>query len=200
MNTSISSNLNFYGFSNIVALTRSQVGDKYISYISAKLDNIGEPDLERYQKIREQQGLLANKETDNIATFVYICDKSKNKETLYFQEKPIFWGDELKTLGEKYVPKLMSEENYKKEENIHMKVYTLLASLTRRISNMKFNNEDAGLKNVLERLYKTLNHITSDQRETMELLKCGCLKLDPFQDLASDFNRAVVHTMKQFFK
>ena len=200
MKTSINSNLNFNGFSNIVALSRSQVGNKYISYISAKLDNKGEPDLDRYQKIREQQGLLANKETDNVATFVYVLDKDQNKETLYFHEKPMFWGDELKALGEEYVPKLMSAENYKNEENIHMKVYTLLASLTKRMSNMKFNNEDASLKDVLERLYKSLNHIISDQREAMDLLRCGCLKLDPFQYLASDFNRAVVHTMKQFFK
>lgn len=199
MNIQRVSNVGFKGFTNIVALQNAPVDDKSISYISALLDNEGKRDLEKLNNIKQFQYLLGNTQEDDVLNLVYVYDKSKRVETLYYQSRPLFWGDELVDIEEKYIPKMISRTDYEYEKFLHMKIYTFLAKITKRMSNSKFNNEDEQYKHVLENLFGSLTKIVKSESSAFYLLRGGCMKINKFQDVSESFNKAISMTMDRFF-
>lgn len=192
------SGTNFKGYSNIISLINAPIDDKSISYLAMKLDNDGERDLDKYIEIQKMKNQY-NGSSDDILTFAYSYNKRNGLDMFYFQGKPIFWGNELLYLEENFVPRALSHKDYKKIETIHMKMYTLLASITKRMMYDKFNNEDRNFKFVIQKVFDNLVNVTKDEQSAFDLLRAGCMKINKFQSVASGFNKAIVQTMGHFF-
>ena len=107
---------------------------------------------------------------------------------------------------EKFVPRFFNQKKFKEIENIHLKIYTFLADLTKRLSYEKFENENSNVKEVIKTVYKNLQNINKvgflffDQREAFNLTSIGALKQDSFQKMARSLNRKIVETMTEFFR
>lgn len=198
-------NVSFKGYTNVISARNVQLGDKLINYIAMKLDDNGEKDLTKLREIRKLQGCPDNLPNNDILTFIHVDDTYA--ESIYFSDKGMCWGEHLKVVEEEFVPKFLSKATYKRIETAHLKAYTLLASLTRRMANDKFENEDTDIKRVIQTTFTNLKNIKkrasyrvfSDQ-EAFELTSVGCLKQTKFQPLAEIFNNKIARTMKAFFK
>ena len=197
-------NISFKGYSNIVSLHKANIGGLETSYIALKLDDNGEKDLSKLREIRKLQNYPANYPYDNILTLVHVTDG--RYEDLYFSENHICLGEQLKVVKDEYVPKFVKNDEFKKIEEAHLKAYTLLASLTKRMSFDKFENEDMDIKKVIQVLFRNLQLIGRNdfcifnRDEAFELTSAGCLKMSKFQTLASKFNKKIVETMTAYFK
>ena len=192
------SRTNFKGYSNVISLINAPIDDKSISYIAMKLDNNGEKDLDKYIEIQKMQNQYKGS-ADDILSFAYSYNKRTGLDMFYFQGKPMFFGSELLYLEENFVPRAISKKDYKNIETIHMKIYTMLASITKRMRFDKFNNEDKNFKIVIQKLFDTLVNITRSERDAFYLLRAGCMKVNKFQNVAGGFNKAIVQTMGHFF-
>ena len=197
-------NINFRGYSNILSVKNIKIGDLYTSYIGMKLDdNNGYKDLSELKKLHELQGHKERFNNDDILTITYTA--SESSEDLFFCEKSMCWGEQLKIIKDEYIPKFITRDKYKQLENIHLKAYTLLASLTKRMSYDKFENEDQNITRVIDALNKNLRilrkgeFILFDKNETFELLCAGCLKHFKFQSVAKDLNKIISRSMTNFF-
>jgi hypothetical protein len=197
-------NINFKGYTNILSVKNVKIGDLYTSYIGMKLDdNNGYKDLSELKKIHELQGYRERFNNDDILTITYAA--SERSEDIFFCEKAICWGEQLKIIKDEYIPKFITESKYKQMEDFHLKAYTLLASLTKRMSCDKFEHEDQNITRVIDTLNKNLRFLRKgefilfDQHETFELLSAGCLKHFKFQSVAKGFNKIISRSMSNFF-
>ena len=195
-------NISFRGYNNILcAFDSTDSNAKYVASMSMQLnDEDGVSDLTEYKKLKYMQSSVANPSNDDVLTITYVIDKTKNTEHIYLNTKEMYFGDELRYIGEKYVPKIMSQENYKLEETLHMKAYTLLASLTRRLMYAPFNKENENLSSVIISMYNTLSRVFNDEKSAFRITELAGLKKYKFQDFAEGLNKRIDRTMKLFFR
>ena len=144
--------------------------------------------------------ILKNRKKAQTSDAFKSVDKEKRNDHLYLDIKEMYWGDELLTIKENYIPKIMSQERYKQEESLHMKAYTLLASLTKRMMFDAFDKEDGGRVKVIERMYNTIYALVKNQQEAYRIVETACLKRVKFSDVAAGFNKGIADTMSRFFR
>lgn len=198
-------NISFKGYTNIVSAQNIPWGNSKVSYIAAKLDDNGEKDLTQFREIRKLQGYPEGLQNDDIVTIIHVADP--RSETFYYSSKPMCWGEQLKIVEKEYIPQLLSKIQFKHLEKAHLKAYTLLASLTKRMYDDKFENEDSDIKRVIQTLYNNFCSIREratyplfSDSEAFELTSVGCLKKTKFQPLARIFNKKIAQTMTEYFR
>ena len=198
-------NISFNGYKNIIATANTKMpNNKSVTYIAMQLDDEGQHDLSEYKKLRRMQGFIENSKDDDLLLLTYIRDVKQNTEDIYLGTKNMFLGDELRYIEANYVPKMISYENYEKEKALHMKAYTLLASLTKRIVDEQFNHQE-GISKVIEYINNTLNHLQKNNipifnaEQSFRLVEYGCLGCFKFQDIAKGFNKGIAYTMSKYF-
>ena len=197
-------NITFKGYTNVLAIQKVPVDDMVTSYIAVKLNDEGENDLTKFREIRKLQGLRQNPENDDILTMIHVANNYS--EDIYFCDKSLCWGEQLNIAREKYIPQIISESKFKDLESLHLKIYTLLASLTKRMTNDKFENEDGDMIRVIKTLLINLQKLNRYEfnlfstKEAMELTVMGCKKMYRFQSLAAKFNKKIMQTMTAYFK
>ena len=197
-------NVSFKGYTNIISAEKVQVDGMITSYLAMKLDDEGENDLTKLRELREMQGYPPNLRNDDILTLTHV--QYNNSEDIFLSEKQMCWGEQLRTIKEDLVPDYVPKSYYDKIEAAHLKAYTLLANLTKRMSFDKFENEDINIKRVIETVNLNLlqlhsrHHRLFNMKEAFELTSVGCLKYFKFQPLAAKFNRKITETMTAFFR
>ena len=198
----ISKNVSFKGYKNVMCAFDVPISQtKSASCMSIQLnDDDGFKDLTEYKNIKSLQGDVISQNYSDVITLTYIQDERNRKDNIYFDTKDMYWGDELKFLGENYVPKMMSQEQYKKEEALHMKVYTFLASLTKRMAYMPVDFEDGDRIRVIQRMYSVFYPILQNQNSAFNLIEEACRKKIKIEDIALGFNNGIARTMAKFFK
>ena len=144
---------NFYGYKNIISDEISS-RNGMMTFFAAQLNDEGHPDLSEFKKLKR----LLKQSEDLINNDVFCATYTHsqgNKPNLFIGNQVLFWGNELRWLKDNR-PKAMPLKDYKEMETTHLKAYTLLANLTKRITNEKYNNKDSGL--FLTNLTKQIMH------------------------------------------
>ena len=197
--------VSFKGYSNILSVCNIPVNGFKTTYITMKLDDEGEEkDLTKYKQIRAELGYPKELKNEEILTLTYVTDGTT--ENFYIGEKGISLGDQLIYIRENFVPRFLSNQEYNKMEALHLKIYTFLANLTKRLSNENFENEDNNIKNVIQDIFNNLTKIRKgifpifDSQDAFKLTLIGTLKQDKFQKTAWKLNRKIVETMTEFFR
>ena len=192
-------NQNFYGYKNVLTGNNISLGDKKISFVSMQLNDVGFEDLKKYLELRKMQGLPEGCIDEDILTFSYITGSKGNNMYLGNTRKPMYWGEELVQLEEKFVPKLMSEAEFEKVKKAHMRAYTLLAQITERMMNdNSVKSEDKEMYKVYNSLVKSLSYILGTERIAFDVATVGRLVKFPYQKIAARFNKGINITMKNF--
>ena len=198
-------NIGFKGYTNIISLHNVSANGFYTTYFAMKLDNEGgHDDLSKYKNIRKSMGYPEGLVNEDILTFTYIRDNFS--EDFFLGEKGICTGEQLEFAREKFVPSLFSKEKFADMEKTHMKIYTFLADLTKRMINSNFENEDENIKRVVKTLFLNLQKmhrggfLLFDKKDASELTFIGCLKQFKYQKIAWKFNRKIAETMREYFR
>ena len=199
-------NINFKGYTNIISAHNIPTNGIYTTYLAMKLDDEGgHNDLSTYKNLRKLAGYPDGLKNEDILTFIYATDNNTS-ENFYFGEKGFCTGEQLEFAQKKLMPNILSKEKYSDFEKTHLKIYTFLADLTKRLSNEKFENEDENIKRVIKVLFSNLqkiakgNFLLFDYKEAFELTVIGCLKQFKFQKIACKFNKKIIETMTEFFR
>ena len=196
--------LSFKGYSNILSAYKVPVGGYTTSYLAMKLDDEGKKDLTKYKQLRKEMGYSQGLMNEDILIITHLTDGLT--EDVYLGEKGICTGEQLLYAKEKFVPRFFDQKKYKEIESTHLKIYTFLADLTKRLSNEKFENEDSNVKEVIKTVYKNFQKIRKagfvlfDKLEAFNLTSVGALKQDKFEKTARSFNKKIVETMTEFFR
>ena len=150
------------------------------------------------------QGIRESLPNEDILTLIHVSDNKA--EEIFLSDKLMCSGEDLEKIRETYIPNIISNKRYEALEAAHLKAYTLLASLTKRIKFAKFENEDENYRRVVETIMNNLSNIEIhgfrlfNRNEAFELTAAGCLKHFKIQPLASKFNRKIAETMAVFFR
>lgn len=175
---------NFNGYKNILANRIIRPNGEKITYMSMQLDNIGKKDLELWQIL--QKNLMDRNFTTDVVTF-----------NMFEQ------GDD-NVIG--FSSTLMDLEEVKpstEEENIIIKAFTLLASLTDRIKS-DFNLKQD--ENYRPMAYETKADLTEvflgEKQRSAELDRAvwgAFYAQTPPQEIAADINNKIHEKMMAYF-
>ena len=203
---------NFCGYNNVLALGSVPVGSLTISSFSTQLNDKddlkplyeGEKmnHLTEYRKLRRMQGAAENDVNDDILTLTFVSN-SKHKNNLFIglDDYSLYWGSELRVLRDRYVPKLLTEEEYIKTEAIHLKAYTLLANITKHMMNDNRKMvEDINKYRIYDNFEEALAKHIGDKSIARQLTALAKSKYYHFQEVALPFNLGISKTMHTFFK
>ena len=198
-------NISFKGFSNIISAYNVSTGGLNTSYIAMKLDDKGgSNDLAKYKQLRKELHYSQGLPNEDVLTLIHVTDGAT--EDLFIADRGLCLGEQLLYARDKFVPRIFSLKKYKEMEALHLKIYTFLADITKRLSNEKFENEDENIKGVINAIFTNLQKISKvgyalfDQSEAFELTSVGALKQDKFQKTARRFNKKIAETMTEFFR
>lgn len=175
-------NQNFNGYKNVVSYLSEENKDNAFAYMAIELDNDnGLNDLENWKEI---QNKLFKKENDS--NVIIIKTLTKNKKSSFFVDNFIL------------TPEIATKSS-EKEYNI-LKLFSLVSSLTKRISNENFPREDKNLHLVLAELIKDLKRFLNNKNIAEELAYLGAFKKVPHYVSAEHINKKIQQKMNKYFK
>jgi len=169
-------NTNFKGFKNII-------GDKYstISIMSMQLDNVGTKDLDAWKAI--QKMLKKTGKTSDVLTF----------GVLKMNEKPDVFIENFGLITDNVKPSTQ-------QDNLIIKAYGLIASLTKRIMNSNTFEKNAEFREVvMPQTVDNLEKILGNRALAYATVSNALYSETPRQEVASDINQCVDDVMKDYF-
>lgn len=188
---------NFYGYKNV--LSTEIVGrNSELSFITAQLNDEGSPDLTEFKKAKKLLEQPIEEINSDVITILYTRSNNE-KPNLFINNRVLFWGDELRWLKDNQ-PKAMSDKEYKSIEDAHMKIYTLFASLTKRMMNNDLCNSDSEIDKVVRGFMRNMTSFVKDDDASFELLQHAYSSKIPLKQTAARFNQIFMNTMMKFFK
>ena len=191
-------NTAFCGYKNVISNELKTVDGGSFSYLAMQLNDEGRPDLSEWRKIKSMQSeILQNTiAEDSVLSVVHI---NKNKFTpgiMMLNEMPLIDGRALRDYSIKYA----GDESYKKCERFILKAYTLLASLSGRISVDSVRYRDFSLKDTVVSLAEILSRLGIERNNSFEIAHSGIFVNAEQRKTAASLNKYIQKTMEVFFK
>jgi len=201
---------NFKGISNPLS-TNLKAEDGEVCILSAKIDNIDKKDFDYFKEIKQRLNYHNDEVQTDVITITTIDMKDKDNKHIFVNGKPILLGSDLKSLGEKLTSEA-EKKAYKAEETAHLKLYTFIADITKRMMNMdppqptekaELINSwiiDTDKNHVVQEMYAHLYEIVTPSTKAQEIVQKAILDNEPFQPNAYKINEFVQKTMNIFFE
>ena len=192
-------NPSFTGYGNIFADEIKYQKHRTLT-LSMQVDNSGDRDLDNYKKLKSLIW-LSKKEINNDTLTILYSKIDKENHFIFLNNKRLLWGEELLNLSES-LKKSFQVERYKELENAHLKAYTFLANITRKIANGKPNMFlDENYYRTLLYTKDNLTSIFSNEEVSLDILRHG-LYTDPaeIKTVANSLNHKIAVTMTKFFR
>lgn len=184
--------INFLGYKNAVH-NNIKANGLHLMFLSVQLNDDGVKDLSEFRKFQQQEGLSG----DNDILNVLYSKINGRQEYLFFDNKAMYFGPELRDLWEKN----RNSEAYKKEEKAILKAYTLLASLTKRMMQNGLCTKDASFTSVLKSAMNSYMQIFSQNPSSVfTLIQESVLENKSLEKTAEAFNKLVDRNMKIFLR
>ena len=190
---------NFKGISNpITNLVRAQ--NALINIFSVQLDNMDTKDLNTFRDIKQRLNFHP-KEVEGDVLNINLIEMDDGTKGFFVNGKPILQGNDLRQLSEYNFETKAAMEAYKEDERAHLKLYTFIADLTKRISNRKSLPIDEDLHHVAKSTFAYMSEIYVDHTLFInKIIYNSLLRPKPFQEHASMINEFVQNTMRVFFR
>ncbi len=170
------SNPQFKGFQNVISYNNGN-----FAYMAMKLnDNDGSADLSKWQSIQKE--LLHKKNPSDY--IVFHCLENGNSN--YFSVDTIALD--------------LEHAETAKNEKFMIKTYDLLASLTKRIINSYYTEENRNLYLTLKEAYTNLSTILQEQNIVEALVTAGATKRVEHYKTADFINKKIAKNMARYFK
>lgn len=187
----------FYGCRNIIS-DDIRTHDRMVTFISAQLNDEEKADLAEYKKLKTMLELPTERVNNDSISMIYTHIEGQNPN-LFIDNQVLFWGGELRWLKENR-PKAMSLQEYQNIEATHMKAYTLLASITKRIMYGNLPPSDSGINNVIKSFMSVMNRFANSKEASFEILQHSFMSKMPPEYIAENFNNLIVKTMNKFLR
>lgn len=191
-------NPNFTGYSNILA-NNILINGYQNTLFSMQIDNKGTRDLDDFMALKKFLK-LPPKEIEEDTLTIFYSRFDKNDRHLFFNNKCLFWGEELKQILNK-VKNDKELKEYKNLEKFHLKVYTFLASLTNKIiSNPPDKKIDQNFYRTLVYTERYLTSILSNHDASIEIIRQALYSGNIDVTLVSkNINQKIARTMRNLF-
>lgn len=176
----INNSIQFKGYSNIVSNTSSDNNGTTFSYMAMKLDNVDHPDLDTWKEIQTKLFRM-----DKPSDYIIFHALGNNENNVFSASDRALNIYEVKS---------------SQDERLMLKAYTLIASLTKRISSKDFHPEDSKLYLTVTELLKNLLNICENQTIASVLATEASLKRVEHFKTADLINSKIQKSMLQYFK
>lgn len=187
----------FKGYKNVLANDLNENGFR-LSYLAMQLDDSETKDLSEWKKIQELCPKKYSSVNDDVISLIYTKTPRDN-DFLFLGENRLPFGDELAKDRENWVGTPFEGE-YRKDEKIVLKSYTLFASLTRRLINNPCFDWNNQINKVELNFHHTLSTLLDGKpAKAQEIIDYGIKNGKP-DWVAEFFNRGIQSTMKRFLK
>lgn len=176
---SINTKTTFKGYKNLFSNNIDLGNNLNFSFIGMELNNEKSNDLETWLEI--QKLINPNKKPSN--NIIFHCFSENNN--LHF------------SLGEH---KLNLDNTETIPENVMIKIYTFMASLTRNIINSKYSAMNNNTHLTLCEILQNLNKIFKNEQLTHYITADAAFGRINNKEVAQNFNQKIALKMKKYFK
>lgn len=190
-------NPSFTGYSNVLASEfATPVNEQEL--IIAKLDDIGSKDLSKLNELRAMFGLPQN---SGDVVVIRHGKSILNTEFINLNEMRMYSGYDLREARRNFI-ETNKIGNYIRTEDFHMKAYTYLANLTKRMMNDNSNStRTTEFYNVVNAAQAILAKLTLSQKSASDIMAATFGDYQThFQSTAKKINDYIAHNMRVFFK
>lgn len=184
-----SSSNTFEGYKNLIVRDTKVGLNNRLSLWAAELTNEGNKDLDQYRILQKKMGI----DSDDVIFCLYV--KNKYGQNLFLNEKPLLWGTELRNLQYKY-----PSNEYKKVEEMTLKAYSLLASITKQMMQDASAKIDSGYEKVFTKTLHKLTMMTENPFLSYSFLDSITRSKNSIFDIGRFFNNGIHKTMNKFLK
>ena len=183
---------NFKGFSNPLSNSVTMPNGN-IHTLSVQLDNIGTEDLNQYREYKRMLGFPKEEIYGDVLTMTYA--NMNDKKHFFVNDKPILTGIDMARINEYEFASKEAKAEYKKEENLLIKLYTFLAKVTRTLMNEKNLEIDEYMSQVRKEAFYNLSVSLNNNKVAMTIIQDARLYPKPFQQNSQRINRFIVKSM-----
>lgn len=191
----INNNINFKGYKNFLGcdIPLPEKNSSFTS-INLQLNNEGARDLDAYRELRRLMGYKGEELNNDVIHCVY-SELPAGK--FFFVNGKSLYNDE----GLKELSRQCEAKDFIKEEKAHIKAYTLLASLTRRIINNGLVHRDSGMYKVIENSFNVFKEMFgNDPKIGSDFVQVCALTEQKPDKIAIKINRVIDKAMRNYFK
>lgn len=189
------SKLNFTGYKNLLVNNVKDDNGFQFAFLAMQLDNNGNNDLDTWKTL---QRTLNEADHSDVISFMYT-KMPEHPGLFLLGNRRLFSGEELAVLRRRNLGTRF-ENHYLEEENAHLKAYTFIANLTRRIMSQGLFDKNAEFRKVIITFYETLTNILGDEKRAFEIINTSALQNKEPQKTALTLNKYIDRTMMKFFK
>ena len=144
-------NQSFKGYSNVLSRVIQDNSDRKVAFLSVKLDNYGNKDLETFRQLKRRMNLSQELVNDDVLTLTYLKN-DKNSEAFFY---------------DKFI--LPAQKNC---TELGAGLFSFLSDLMYQIKGSSHNNTDiTGYMDVAEKAKEKLCEISKNERFGHEFVK-----------------------------
>lgn len=177
---------NFKGFTNVIGADFSSKFSEFYN-IALQLNNDGTNDLDKFKSIKKE--LKMSSPDDDLIYINYIKNKDSDFDAFVVNDVNVPTADLI-----------LDGACSKEEEAKFIKLYTLVASLTKRISNQNLLDWNRQVDRVARHSYKILQRFFKNEEMTVDAMTIMCGREVPPQKIAGKINRGIHNNMKKVFR
>lgn len=190
----------FTGYSDALAL-QSKNGNNSHLILSMQLnDQDGHEDLTTFRRLKQQLGIFTDEYVNNdTITITYSENKPLRISIFDVDNVALLSGDELLKAEQSKIT--FENATYEKVKNFHMKAYTFLAGITKRLaSENDLKMTDNGLNKVMQNVHLNLSEKYKDVVAAANKAVFLESERKHVQPVAHAINEIIKHTMEVFFR
>ena len=156
-------------------------------------DSDGYNDLEYYKSLLDISPEIQKSNSPTPPVLSCLCHIGGKKDYFYLNSFYLYNLDDFKVSE-----KTLGEIPYKRYETFMLRAYTLLASLTKRMSHIDLCEKDKGFMNVINFSCKTIADLIGNQKMAQKVVMDYCMANQKFNFMAYDINKRIQRTMTKY--
>ena len=194
--------INFHGYKNL--LYEDIRGENCsVSFFATQLDDQGEKDLTTLRDIVNMSCFKNEHDPDRTVLSMLVVDlPQESQPSIFFNGEILNSGKELKELKIDclYHGGLAANSRFKKEEKFTLKAYTLLAKITRNMSEQSMTSKDKGMLQVMQDLLRDFELIFNNKATTHSLMDFAIFTKKSQQEVGITLNNYIKKALHNYFK
>lgn len=194
--------INFNGYKNL--LYEDIRGENCsVSFFATQLNDQGEKDLTTLKEtINMSHFKNEHIPNRNVLSMIVVDLPQEPQPNIFFNGEILNSGKELKNLKIDclYHGGLAANNRFKKEENFALKAYTLLAKITRNMSEQSMTSKDTGMFQVMQNLLKDFKLIFNNETTAHSLMDFAIFTKKSQQEVGITLNNYIKKALHNYFK
>ena len=195
-------NINFNGYKNLLYEDLNGENAR-VAFFATQLDDQGQKDLTTLKEtINLSHFKKEHEQNRDVLSMIMLDLKQEPQPHIFINGEVLNSGQDLKSLKIDCLHQggLSAINKFKQEENFTLKAYTLLARITRNMSEHSMTDKDGGMVYVIQNLFKDFEKLFNNKQTSQNLMDFALFTKKSQQEVGITLNKYINKALRNYFK